>query len=474
MRFQTKILLLFALLFAMALGIRTMLTYQVQKIQRAEIGSDMKNISKVVHFATQRLASEKDRDRTALIRFITDAVHQHAALDEISIVNVEGEIVASSDKRKIGRKQAEITSGAFLTGAIHDENAVKRYDMTIPIVKNQNVIGQVLASIIINDVNEPFFQLLHRNTLITLMLFLSVAFVSWYMLRRLMQPLQALVVAARRVANGDFDAAVPVSGRDEYAELSNAFNIMAKKLAELRAHEERIRTMERHVILSETAAVLAHEIRNPLNFINLTAGRLAGKFKPPDERLHAEYFGLIDDLKAQVRYLNNMVNDFLAIGKPLKLKISSFLLRDLVGQIEMIITQQLRTKEIVFSVSIQEGLRCSADIEQMRLVLLNLLTNAIEISRTGGRIILEGACEEDATVIIVRDTGPGIDPEQYEKIFEPYVSMRSGGTGLGLTLARRIVEEHGGTIRAENHTDGGAVFIIRLPGRKIEENIDRR
>ncbi|MBN1309086.1 MAG: HAMP domain-containing histidine kinase [Chitinispirillaceae bacterium] len=474
MRFQTKIFLLFALLFILAFGIRTVLTYQVQKIQRVEIGSDMKNISKIVHFATQRLASENDRDKGALTRFVTEAVRRYAELDEISIVNVEHEIVASSDSRKIGKKQADILSDPSLTASINDEDSVNRYEMTIPIVKNQQVIGQVLASIIINDVNEPFIQLLQRNTLITVMLFLSVAFVSWYMIRRLMQPMQALVAAARRVANGDFDTAVPVSGRNEYAELSNAFNVMAKKMAELRTYEERLRTMERHVILSETAAILAHEIRNPLNFINLTAGRLAGKFKPAEEHLHEEYLNLIDELRAQVRHLNRMVNDFLAIGRPLKLKITSFFLRELVDQIEMIIKQQLRAKEIVFSIDIREGFRCLADIEQMRLVLLNLLTNAIDISRMGGRIFIEGACEKETAVIRIRDTGPGIDPEIHGKIFEPYVSMRSGGTGLGLTLARRVVEEHGGTIRAENHPEGGAVFIIMLPGSTSEKTVDSR
>ncbi len=106
-----------------------------------------------------------------------------------------------------------------------------------------------------------------------------------------------------------------------------------------------------------------------------------------------------------------------------------------------------------------------ADLEQMRLVILNLLLNAIEALSRKGRIIItiEKKDPVQSLSIGIRDTGPGIPPENLERIFDAYFTNRPGGTGLGLALARRIVEEHGGTIKASNHPDGGAQFEITLP-----------
>jgi signal transduction histidine kinase len=466
-RFQSKLLLLFALLFAIALLTRSLLTFRFQQQQLAAITSNMRNVTDVVHFATHRLASEQERDRTALNIFITDAVARYDALKEISIVNVHQEIIASSNTQKIGKKHPEIWRDILQEDDFHQEDTLGWYEMAIPIVKDQKVIGQVLASILANDVADSLNELHSRNIVISLSLFLSISLVSFIMIRRMMHPLQNLTIAARRIAQGDFDVALGEKGSGEHAELASAFNVMTGKLRELRNFEERLRGMERHVILSETAATLAHEIRNPLNFINLTAGRLIHKFLPSGESQRKEYCVLIDDLKAQVKYLNDMVNDFLRVGKPLKLHKTPFPAADLIAQTELLLKQQLLAKNITFIPRIPEGLLLNVDVEQMRLVLLNLIGNSIEVAGNSGEVILQGSEDSRTVVLSIRDNGPGIPAEDLEKIFEPYYTRRAGGTGLGLTLARRIIEEHDGRIHAVNNETGGASFVITL---QLENN----
>jgi len=463
MRFQTKIFIVFAFLFGAALLLRSYMTYRVQKVQINEMKSDMLNVINVVHFATQRLASEKERDREALTQFITDAVRQHRALDEISVINSNQEIIASSNPQKIGKQFSQVWREKMADGKYHREDTLDWYEVTLPIVKNQKVIGHVQASILLSNAADTLSELYISNIIITIVLFVCISLVSFFVIRRMSAPLRSLAAAARRVAGGDLDVSISQEGRDERTEVAVAFNQMTERLREQRTYEERLRSIERNAILSETAATLAHEIRNPLNMINLTAGRLAHKFQPLDEKQQPEYMALISDLKSQVQYLNDMVSDFLAVGKPLKLRKTTFLLRDLVTQTELLVKQRIVAKDISFSVDVPEEITCIADIEQMRMALINLVNNAIEAAGSGGAVIVSGARENGAVVLKVSDNGPGIAAEEAERIFEPYYTKRSGGTGLGLTLVRRIVEEHGGKVSAENLPSGGARFIVTIP-----------
>ena len=294
-------------------------------------------------------------------------------------------------------------------------------------------------------------------------LFLLVSLASFFAIRRISRPLQHLVLAARSVGAGDLSVKIPVEGTDEYAEVTSAFNMMTEKLLEQKTMEDRLRDMERRAILSETAATLAHEIRNPLNLVNLTAGHLARQFVPqaPDQR--DAYLTLIENLKAQVKHLNAMVNAFLAAGKPVKLQKREFPATDLPAQIELLVKQELLNKKVSITADVPEGLMIFGDPEQVRLVLLNLTINAINASAANDVITITAREEAGVVSISVSDRGAGVTPDEFEKIFEPYYSKTPGGAGLALTLARRIVEVHGGHIRVTGNDDRGACFTVSLP-----------
>jgi signal transduction histidine kinase len=144
---------------------------------------------------------------------------------------------------------------------------------------------------------------------------------------------------------------------------------------------------------------------------------------------------------------------------------SRFAWAELLEQVQRSVKHQLTSKGITLESSGPADLWITADQEQMRLVLLNLVLNAIEAVSENGQIKVATEETDGSREIILSmtDNGPGIAPEDLSRIFEPYFTKRPGGTGLGLALVRRIVEEHGGKIQATNQPEGGARFEIRLP-----------
>ncbi len=459
-------LILFALLFAAALGVRFLLTWRSQHQLVDEFSADLRNVIKVVHFATQRMSLSEERDKEALGRFVSEAVARHKALREISVVNIHQEIVASSNPAKVGKRLSETWRESIVEGEMHEEDTLDWYEVAIPIVREQKVIGQVSASILLGDATESLNKLFTDNVVVSLILFVAVSLASYMAIRKMSLPLQHLVAAARRVGSGDLSAKVPGTGRDEHAEVAIAFNAMIEKLQEQKQIEDRLHEMERRALLSETAATLAHEIRNPLNLINLTAGHLGRQFVPDAEKQRENYLKLVESLKVQVKHLNDMVNDFLAVGRPMKLQKGMVALAELVGQIEMLLKQHMVLKQAKLVCEFPPELRLWADQEQMRLVLLNLILNAIEVSPRGGNVVVSARESAGTVTIRVSDSGPGIQPDDLNRVFEPYYTKRPGGTGLGLTLARRIVEEHGGRIAATNNPDRGASLAVSLPAKE--------
>jgi len=443
--------------------------YTVQSERRIifQLENDIQNIVHTVHYSTQKLNTKKGSDTEALEHFIAD-IKTNKSIHEVSVVNSSQQIIASSNPKKIG--QAGKPSGKEIVvkaqfGVEDSAGRHMRYDFVqVPIIRDNKVIGLLQTSIVVNDFGYQLRQLSMRTILIATVALLIMFFITFFALQRLNKPLRLLSVAAEQVASGDLSVQLSRNGNDEVSRLTRAFNTMTQRLAVQKQMEEKLRDLDRRAVLAEMASSLAHEIRNPLNLINLTADHLAHEYIPAEETRKQSYTDLISALKAEVQHLNKMVNEFLTIGRPSRLKKSYFILADLFNQIEMLIKQQLLAKHVLYTISGNTSQEINADIEQIRLVVLNILLNAIEAIDDNGTISIIVERNEKQTVIIrIMDNGHGIDPENIERVFEPYFSKRPGGTGLGLALARRIIEEHGGVITAGNQETGGAQFDITLP-----------
>jgi nitrogen fixation/metabolism regulation signal transduction histidine kinase len=275
------------------------------------------------------------------------------------------------------------------------------------------------------------------------------------------------IVVAKKVAEGDLPSdlqLIPVP-QQQMDSLDDTFTFMLKRLSDQKNLEKRLFQLERQAIMAETASYLAHEIRNPLNLIMLTAHHIGSQFIPQDETSRKKFEELITSLKLEVQQLSQVVSDFIAMGKQSELHKTRFRLSDVIEQVQILIKQQLTNKNISLQASNVNTMAIAADIEQLRLVFLNLLVNAIAAVSANGHVwINAGHDSKKRNVIIsVSDDGPGIPTEDIDNIFEPYFTSKPDGTGLGLTLVKRIIEDHNGSIRAANRDEGGAIFTISFP-----------
>jgi nitrogen fixation/metabolism regulation signal transduction histidine kinase len=470
MRFQTKLLIVFVLFFIIGVGLMLFFTIRSERKIIGQVETDVRNIVHTVHVSNQKLSAQQGPDREALEKFIEE-LKGNKAVREVSIVSSSRQIVASSNPKKVGQHRELDGKEVIVQEQFGIEDSAgrhNRYDVRIPIKRDNKIIGLVQTSVVVNDYRYLLQQLQVKNIFIATAALLFTFCATFIALWSINKPLRRLSIAAERVASGDLTVQLSDTDQneaDEVSRLTKSFNTMTQKLSAQKELEDKLRVFERRAILAEMASNLAHEIRNPLNLINLTADHLGHEFKPEGNEKLKTYSELIASLKAEVQHLNKMVDEFLTIGRPSKLKKSKFTLRELFDQVQMLVKQQLIAKAISFSLSGPKDEILKADLEQMRLVVLNLLLNAIEaVSRNGSiNVIIEIKREPKTLILKIHDTGPGIPAENLELIFEAYFTNRPGGTGLGLALARRIVEEHGGTIAASNHPDGGAQFEILLP-----------
>jgi nitrogen fixation/metabolism regulation signal transduction histidine kinase len=344
----------------------------------------------------------------------------------------------------------------------------RSFEIGIPVMRNQQMIGLVRTTMSLKDIQRPL-QLLYYKSIAIIFGILIIGFwVSFFMLSRLNRPLSQLTAAVEKISAGDLSISVPITTRDEIGRLAESFNQAAQKLAEQKQLETKVHQLERQAIVSELSSCLAHEIRNPLNLIMLTASHLGNHFIPEDQEQCLKYKEYIASLKTEVKHLNQMVGNFMSMGKSTEIIKTKFRLPEFLGQIRALVKQQLISKDISLDVSEGTEIELFADEDRMQLVFLNLILNAISVVPLHGKIEVQARKVHDSgeVLVSVTDNGQGIKSEDVDRIFEPYFSERPGGTGLGLAVVKRIVEEHDGQISAGNSQRGGARFDITLPGEE--------
>jgi len=278
------------------------------------------------------------------------------------------------------------------------------------------------------------------------------------------RPITELGQAASKVTNGDLDFNVPVSGPREISALSQTFNEMLAGLRSKRNLEELLQRAERSAVVGRLASGIAHEIRNPLNFINLSIDHLRAAFAPKEETPRAQYTHILTTIKDELARLNRLVSDFLGYGRPAKLKIREIDARSLIEEVRDLVNTQAEQQGVKVGIE-QNGngdAKLRGDAELIKTCFSNLMINAIQAMPGGGSLNVSLSPDDERLEIKFADTGLGIMPEDLEQIFEPYYSTKDTGIGLGLPLTKKIIEEHGGEINVESAPGRGTTFTVTL------------
>lgn len=287
----------------------------------------------------------------------------------------------------------------------------------------------------------------------------SVAFVllaaglAQSLARRISGPVGALTAAARRVAAGELSVRVPATGRDELRTLVEAFNQMTADLERQRGELER---SNRLAAWADMARQVAHEVKNPLTPIQLSAEHLRRVWRDPQVDFGAALESCTATILRQVRSLRDMVTEFSAFARPplhdLQPLELAELLRDCFASYAA-----APPPGITFTLELPDTpVMVRGDGRLLARAVVNLLENALQAVAGSGHVSLRLSNDDDEARIEVVDSGPGITPELRERIFEPFFSTKTSGTGLGLALVRKIALEH-----------GGQAFLDSQPGRTV-------
>jgi signal transduction histidine kinase len=336
----------------------------------------------------------------------------------------------------------------------------------IPIQTNQ---GRWYVMVVLRSEKGATWFRAAQPLIYTLAILLSSTLITFYLVWRFTQPIANLSTAARRVAEGELSVRVPESGRtDEMGRLTSQFNEMTAGLEKSRQLEAQLQEVEKSAVVGRLASAIAHEIRNPLNYINLTLDHLRSKFAPEETEKQATFEKLTEQLKKEVERINRQVSDFLRYSRPLKLDLQPVEPRKIIESSLRIVEPQAEEQNVKISVVEREGVpKVSGDAEVLRSALSNLFINAVQaMENAGGNLSITVLPDENFVKIEIADTGVGISKENLSKIFEPYFSTKETGTGLGLAIVRKIIEDHNGTIEVESKIGEGTKFAVKLPQAK--------
>jgi len=319
---------------------------------------------------------------------------------------------------------------------------------------------------------------------------LVVFFHTW-----IFRPLRKLIEASRLVAEDNFDYHIVISSHDEIAELAGAMNAMTARFREIRDDLNReVKQRTKEVVRSEQlasvgflAAGVAHEINNPLASIAWSAEALESRVEEmfAENTDHAadeddevivvqKYLRRIQDEAFRCKGITERLLDFSRMGNVEREQTD---LRELVEAVVEIVQHlgKYREKELVFTC--EQQVIASANPQEMKQVILNLLTNALDCIDLGGRVEVHLGTRDGQAELRVTDNGCGMTDEVKEHLFEPFFTRRrdGSGTGLGLSITYRIIQDHGGTIEAFSDGPGcGSLFRVVLPLVSNEKKLERR
>lgn len=307
-----------------------------------------------------------------------------------------------------------------------------------------------------------------RSLLVTLAVLTITTLITFFLVWRFTRPIANLSDAARRVADGDLRVRVPDEHRkDEMGQLALRFNEMTAELEKSKELEAQLQQAEKSAVIGRLGSAIAHEIRNPLNYINLTLDHLRSKFAPEEPEKRETFEKLTLQLKAEVARINAQISDFLNYSRPAKADLKPIDVRTVIDDSLRIIEAQASENGIKIGVVEHENVpKILGDPEFLRSVFNNLMINAVQaMEKSGGHLNIKITPDENDSLvrIDIADTGNGIPEENVSKIFEPYFSTKETGTGLGLAIVQKIVEMHNGNTEVESQMGEGTKFTVKLP-----------
>jgi len=313
----------------------------------------------------------------------------------------------------------------------------------------------LMAEIHADEAFAPLASMKRQTFVLGLVALLGALLLSALMSRSLARPVARLSIASGRVAAGDLSPPGLPEGRDELGRLSASFNRMVEDLSR---HERDLLQAERLAAVGRLAAGIVHEMRNPLSALKMNLGSLSRR-----EDLSSIEREQLSIAREQGERLERMLDELLDYSRPLELRRRRLNPRDLLERCLGQMREEALSVEVALELILPEDLPgIEADEEILLRALVNLTANAVQASPPGSVVRLGARVEAAVLVIEVIDQGRGMSASQLERLFDPFFTTREGGTGLGMSNARKFVEAHGGRIEVDSIEDEGTTVRLIL------------
>ncbi|MCE5194265.1 MAG: HAMP domain-containing protein [Nitrospiraceae bacterium] len=459
-----KLILMMLFLSSILTAVLMVLYLQAEKAMFKEFESQISELSRAIQVGVEEITSEKPADEMWLYQYLQSL--NTKGVKEISLINNSDEIIASTNLDKVGRpvgdKKKELLIRAEFGESISREEG-RGYNLILPVIAGKEHYGYIQLKI-----NANYFSKLLRDNMIkrvagTLFVFGVgigiVLLLSW----RYTKPIQDVVSAAKRIAAGDLHQTLNETRKDEIGDLTDSFNFMIGKLREQRNMENKLREAEHLSGIGQLSRSIAHEIRNPLNFISLSIDHIKEKYSPARNNDSKQFNSLIENIKKEIHRLNKLIEDFLVYGKPLRLNLKKVQIDSILNDIIEIIWAKAEAENIKIIKNYKSIPVVNIDPELIKTCLFNVILNAFQSMPKGGKLTIKTENIKNMLIIAISDTGMGISADNSQKVFEPFFTTKRNGLGLGLATTKRVIEEHNGKADLQSEINKGTTVIITLP-----------
>ena len=471
---KAKLIVLVVGLLALTLGAEVWVSLGTQAEIVTSTQEKVKDLARVIQIGVQELTAVGNTDRDKLHSYV-DNLHTQGL--EVSIASSENLILNSSNPQLIGAalrpKQAEWLTPEQLK---HPEHLVtipagklglapETTVYLIPVEVEDHLLGYVQVVANFGDFAQPLEESRTRELLIAFAIFAIGLVFAYILADRYVKPIHTVADAAQNIAARGLEPVPEAHRRDEIGLLTRSFNDMVGQLRHAREREQELNRLERFTALGQLAGGLAHEIKNPLNFLSLALDRLRMRYAPQQPGDREDFLHQLTIMKDEMRRLSELVQSFLQYGKPIEIFPAPTDVHRLVNQVVALSETKMKSQGIDLVEECSDvSPTLNVDAEKLRTCFINVVANAIQAMPEGGTMRIAFRRVEGAMVITFSDTGKGIDADVASHVFEPFFTTKRDGVGLGLFLSKAIVETHGGTIHIGPNADGpGTTVTFTFP-----------
>jgi signal transduction histidine kinase len=461
---RTQLLSILLFLLVVSISALTVIYTRTEDMLIDKVTDNFEDITKAIQISVEEMTYRGDS--TERLKNYVDMLNRKG-INEISILNDTSEVIASSNPQKIGTTAKISKKKDFIITAKLGEESAKEpqrlYNIIMPVaIKGQNV-GYIHISMLLDDYRKLQTRNHWKRILITIFVFSLGMVVSLILAEKYTDPIKKIATASKKIAQGELVKISVKERKDEIGVLVGSFNEMVDKLAERQMLEEKLKRTEQLSIIGQLSSGIAHEIRNPLNFLLLSIGHVKEKIAGTEMKDKEDLIQLLNSSISEIHRVNELIHNFLLLGRPIVLRKEWVFPRMLIDEALYVLKDRLRPGITINVACADDGYRMYCDREYIRICILNLLLNAVQAIEGTGTVSVECDREDNGASITVQDTGPGIPADDLARIFEPYFSTKTFGFGLGLSITKRFVEEHGGTISIESEAGCGTTMKIRIP-----------